>query len=85
MERQLKEESCLNFMAISEALISLNSEDGGDDDENIAVFYVARHLFELLNRHPAEVMTELMQMYHRQLASGSATNKLYRYDCGLVL
>ena len=74
VEKQLQEEACVNFMALAEAMANLYGED-----DIAEVFWISRQLFELLNRHSDSVIKELVQMYHRQLASGNNTNKLYRY------
>lgn len=52
--------------------------DGDAEDADADVFWIAKQLHRVISRHSKEVMAQLVQMFHRRLATGSSTNVLYR-------
>lgn len=71
VDKQLGEWHAQNFMAIAE---SVNIIVGSEVD----TFWISKQLAEFLSRHSDQVVDELVQMCHRQIANGGGTSKLYR-------
>eukprot|EP00095_Tigriopus_kingsejongensis_P008737 maker-scaffold2706_size13069-snap-gene-0.6 protein:Tk08737 transcript:maker-scaffold2706_size13069-snap-gene-0.6-mRNA-1 annotation:"hypothetical protein DAPPUDRAFT_212402" len=71
-DQQLGEPRAQQFMAIAETMTTLSQCD-------VEIFWIAKGLTDNLHDLSQEVMSELVQVFHKKLANHSSTCKLYSH------
>ena len=69
---QLSEWYSENFHAIATAMLSITSSN------EMESFWLAKGLAAVINKHSEDLVSELVETYHRVLSNSQNTNKLYR-------